>query len=62
MPTHRYRDPCSVMALAFHATINVFVVATSIVPFFSDAACQDSNATGQTNQQAFSSAFRTLSH
>ena len=42
-----------VLALAVFAAINLRVGATSIVPFFSDEACQDSIFTGRTDQQAF---------
>lgn len=36
-----------VLALVFCTTINVLVGATSIVPFFSDASCNDSLFTGE---------------
>ncbi|KAF6226007.1 hypothetical protein HO173_012597 [Letharia columbiana] len=52
----KYRTSCISLLLACCASINIFVGATSIVPFFSDRSCQDSTFTGQTDQQAFSGA------
>lgn len=57
----RYCMSCLGLALAFCATMNIFVGATSIVPFFSDSSCQDSVFTGEVSQQAYSGVCQPIS-
>lgn len=57
----KHHASCSAFVLLCCTTINVFVGATSIVPFFSDPSCQDRSFTGQTDQQAFSGTCQPVS-
>lgn len=52
----------SALVLFCCTILNGFVGATSIVPFFSDASCQDRSFIGQTDQQAFSGTCQPVSH
>ena len=47
----KHHVPSRFLALIFGASINVFIGANSIVPFFSDSSCQDSTFTGNISQQ-----------